>query len=70
MLREVNLQLVGLAGVKGARRSSDLNYPPGQLSRHNYLISQVVQIHLHREHVRSKKSTRYQEQISTKEEGS
>lgn len=28
MLREVNLQLVRLAGVEGARRSGDLNYPP------------------------------------------
>ena len=69
MLRKVNLQLVGLAGVKSARGSGDLNYPPVQLSRENYPISRVVQIH-HRERLRSKKSPRYQEQISTTGEGS
>jgi hypothetical protein len=69
MLRKVNLQLVGLAGVKSARGSGDLNYPPVQLSRENYPISRVVQIH-HSERLRSKKSPRYQEQISTTGEGS
>jgi hypothetical protein len=55
MLRKVNLQLVGLAGVKSARRSGDLNYPPVQLSRENYPINQVVQIH-HGKQLRSRKA--------------
>jgi hypothetical protein len=46
MLREVNLQLVGFAGIEGACRSGYLNHPPVQLSRENYAIRQVVQIHL------------------------
>ncbi len=39
MLREVDLQLVCLAGVERARRSGDLDYPP---------IRRIVRIHLHR----------------------
>jgi hypothetical protein len=46
MLGEVDLQLVRLASIQGARRSSDLDYPPVQSSRKNSGVSQVIPTHL------------------------